>query len=424
MIFQSVLTTLDRLLKKRQISPQVINKISRLWGKTLLGALWKNSRAVGFIQSYGCKPPLFLVISPTSACNLHCQGCYADSGLEKSVLPWAVLDRLLDEAKRFWGVPLFVFSGGEPMLYRSEGKNLLDMVEKHSDCLFLMFTNGTLIDQETANRLSRLGNLTPAISVEGMQAETDQRRGKGIFSKVLSAMTNLRIAGVPFGISIMVTRQNIDSILKDEFLDFFFNEQGAFYGFIFQYMPIGRNPQVALIPRAEEVEKFWRRSWEVVEKKRYFLLDFWNHGPLVEGCIAAGRENGYFYINWDGKVMPCVFAPYTTMNLNDVYAHHGTINDIWSDPFFKRIRAWQREYGYGQNNPDQHGNWLHACPFRDHHATFMQLVRCSHAQPEQKGVDPVVSEQLLAQSLAAISQENLKIRTRIWEKEYLRIHQE
>jgi MoaA/NifB/PqqE/SkfB family radical SAM enzyme len=87
-----------------------------------------------------------------------------------------MLDRIMTEAKQQWGVSLFVFSGGEPLAYRSQGKDLLDIVEKHQDCLFLMFTNGTLITGETTQRLAKLGNLTPSLSVEGLSEVTDQRR--------------------------------------------------------------------------------------------------------------------------------------------------------------------------------------------------------------------------------------------------------
>jgi len=51
------------------------------------------------------------------------------------------------------GDPLLFFPG-VTLTYRSQGKDLLDMVEKHRDCLFLMFTNGTVINQETAHALA------------------------------------------------------------------------------------------------------------------------------------------------------------------------------------------------------------------------------------------------------------------------------
>ena len=116
------------------------------------------------------------------------------------------------------------------------------------------------------------------------------------------------------------------------------------------------------MPSPEQRAQYWRRSWEVVAEKRLFLLDFWNHGPQVEGCIAAGRERGYLYIDWNGKVMPCVFAPYSAANINQMYASGGTLNDVWEAPFFEAVRQWQRDYGYGHEALSPAGNWMHPSP--------------------------------------------------------------
>jgi hypothetical protein len=70
-----------------------------------------------------------------------------------------------------------------------------------------------------------MGNLTPGISVEGFEKETDQRRGKGVYKKILAAMENLRSEGVPFGVSITAMRHNWDLVSSDEFYDFWFNRQ-------------------------------------------------------------------------------------------------------------------------------------------------------------------------------------------------------
>jgi MoaA/NifB/PqqE/SkfB family radical SAM enzyme len=358
------------------------------------------------------------VISPGHACNLACPGCYASSGESAAKLPWPVLNRVMREAKELWGVPLFAFSGGEPLLYRSQGKDLLDCVEKHPDCLFLLFTNGTLIDGPLAARLAQLGNLTPALSVEGGRARTDARRGAGTFDRVLAAMAALREAGVPFGLSVTVTRDNCDEILADAFLDLCVDEWGAFYLFLFQYAPIGRNPDWSRVPSPEQRRAFWRRSWEVVERRRVFLLDFWNHGPLVEGCIAAGRERGYLYVDWHGQVMPCVFMPYSAANLHEIYAQGGNLNDVWRTPFFSAIRAWQRAYGYGQPERSAEANWMRPCPFRDHHRTFQNWVARYHPDPEDAAAAASLDEAFCGQMIAH-GEQHAPVSQEIWEQAYL-----
>jgi len=422
-IYLAVLQTLDRVVEQRVLAPHVARVILERWGHALCPSRARQAVVKRFRDAYGVAPPWFLVISPTRACNLACTGCYAAAGSEAAGsdaahLPWHVLDRAMTEAKELWGVPLFVLSGGEPLAYRSQGKDLLDAVEKHDDCLYLMFTNGTLITDETARRLAALGNLTPALSVEGLREPTDQRRGPGVYDRVLAAMARLRDAGVPFGISITATRSNAEHVLSDPLLDFFFCEQGAFYAFIFQYMPMGRAPDLDCMPSPEQRLAFWRRSWEVVRERHIFLLDFWNHGPLVEGCIAAGRERGYLHIDWNGKVMPCVFMPYAAADLHEVYAGGGTLNDVWTTPFLRAVRQWQRDYGYGRPKLSRKGNWMQPCPFRDHFHTFSTWINGFQPEPEPGVACAALLSDPLRARLLACGIEQARLTQPIWEEEY------
>ena len=125
----------------------------------------------------------------------------------------------------------------------------------------------------------------------------------------MKAMGRLRQVGVPFGFSVTVTSRNADEVLSDPFLDFFFDKHGAFYGFFFQYRPIGRTPDLNSMPTPEQRVAFWRRMWQVIEDRKLFVVDMWNHGPLAMGCMSAGREDGYIHVDWNGRVTPCVFIP-------------------------------------------------------------------------------------------------------------------
>lgn len=421
LVARAILATVDRLVGRRQISPGLMRVILELWGRTWCSSGKGSSKNRNFLKANGCEPPWFLVLSPGNECDLRCPGCYADSsGAAPVRLPWAILDRVMAEAKALWGTPLFVFSGGEPLLYQSEGCGVLDAVQNHLDCLFLMFTNGTRINESVARRLERLGNLTPAISVEGLEATTDERRGKGQFARTLDAMSLLRQAGVPFGISVTVTANNMEEVLSDRFLDFFFFEQGAFYGFLFQYMPIGRRARLDRMPSPAQRLEIWRRTWEAIETKRIFLFDFWNHGPMVGGCLSAGREGGYLYIDWNGRVMPCVFAPYAVDRLDKVYARGETLDDVWRSPFFQAIRDWQRQYGYRRDPvPTQEGNWLRPCPIRDHYPLFREWLDRYRPEPENEAAREAWASQTYLAVMSAYGRELKKIADEIWKEVYL-----
>jgi MoaA/NifB/PqqE/SkfB family radical SAM enzyme len=216
-------------------------------------------------------------------------------------------------------------------------KDLFDLLGENQDNYFMMYTNGTLITREVAERMADLGNISPAISVEGWERETDDRRGKGVFRRVQEAMQNLRAAGVPFGISVTATRENAEVILSESFLDFYFGHQGALYGWIFQYMPIGRGFTADWMVTPEQRRWMLEQELTLLRDKKRFLVDFWNGGPMTLGCIAAGRPGGYFYVDWNGNIAPCVFFPYYVDNLYGIYANNLSLTDVLESGFFQTI---------------------------------------------------------------------------------------
>ena len=327
------------------------------------------------------------MISPGKACNLRCVGCYANSGAHRERLDWATFERLVREAHDTWGTRVFVISGGEPLAWRDGGRSVLDLAERFPDCFFVMYTNGTLIDDAVAKRMGRLGNVSPALSVEGMQERTDARRGEGVFDKVLAAMERLRREGVIIGVSLTATRENADEILSDEVVETFFDGLGASYAFVFHYMPIGRSFTLDLMMTPEQRLRLFERVWWLVRKRHIFIADFWNSATATNGCLAAGRAGGYFHVNWNGDVSPCVFFPYSPVNVREVFARGGTLDEVWAHPFFAEIRGWQRDYGYREANeacPDC-GNWLAPCIIRDHHADLPGAAAQARADAHRRG---------------------------------------
>ena len=214
----NLLHAVDRALSEGRISAQVRRSIIKNFiGRGVMGM---SERMRPFREEHGYDPPFFLTISPTKKCNLKCKGCYAGSTSKNAeTLAYSVFQRVVREKTEQWGSHLTVISGGEPLLYRSEGRDIFDFLKDNEDNYFLMYTNGTLIDRETAAKLAELGNVSPAISVEGWEEQTDERRGKGVFRKVMQAMENLRNAGVPFGISVTATRQNAELLLSEPFIN-------------------------------------------------------------------------------------------------------------------------------------------------------------------------------------------------------------
>ncbi|MFN4180159.1 MAG: radical SAM/SPASM domain-containing protein [Armatimonadota bacterium] len=424
-IVKALVYSFHRALQRRQLSATALHKLFKNYFLACtLGLDKERIEAVeAFRERHGVHPPTSVVIAPTKFCNLQCTGCYANShAAARESLDWNILDRIVTEAKKLWGIRFFTITGGEPLLYRSQGNDILDLVAKHEECFFMMYTNGTMIDERMARRMSEAGNITPAISVEGLEERTDARRGKGVFKRILKAMANLREWGVPFGISVTATRENAEEIMSDEFIDFFFEEQRALYGWLFQYMPIGRGYTLKLLLTPEQRLRLWERTWQIVRERKILFIDFWNCGTLSDGCISAIRSGGYFYIDWSGKVMPCVFVPYSPVNIVEVYKRGGTLEDIYNVPYFQAIRQWQAEYGFAKERPEEHGNWLMPCPIRDHHKTMRELIDRFKPEPEDESAAAALQDEEYYRGMLAYNEAVKKVLDPVWEQEYLAPH--
>ena len=143
----------------------------------------------------GVDVPPFLICSISTACNLHCKGCYArangiatDSAAaqKKSLTPdqWKAI---FEEAASL-GINFALLAGGEPMMRR----DILERVAEVEDMIFPIFTNGTLIGPPYISFLKQHLKMIPVISIEGMEHSTDERRGKGMYKRAMLSVDMLQ----------------------------------------------------------------------------------------------------------------------------------------------------------------------------------------------------------------------------------------
>ena len=309
------------------------------------------------IKKYGCNIPWAVLMDPTAACNLHCTGCWAAEYGKNIFLTYETLDRIINEGTEL-GTYTYIFSGGEPTMRK---KDLIRLAETHPDCAFLAFTNGTLVDEEFAEELKRVGNFGLAFSIEGSEEDTDFRRGAGTYQAVIKAMDILRSKGVVFGFSACYTSKNIGTIGSDEFVDLMI-EKGAMFGWYFTYIPVGKDAVTELMADAEQRAYMYHKIREWRETKPCFLLDFWNDGEFVYGCIAGGRH--YLHINANGDVEPCAFIHYSNVNINNC-----SFLEALQSPLFME---------YHKNQPFNN-NMLRPCPMLDNPEKLREIVKNSGA---------------------------------------------
>ena len=160
-----------------------------------------------------CNIPWLILMDPTSACNLHCTGCWAAEYGHKLNLTFDELDNIVTQGKEL-GVYFYMMTGGEPLVRKAD---IIRLCEKHNDCAFHCYTNGTLVDEKLCEDMKRVGNLSLSISLEGFEDANDFRRGEGVYNKVLHAMDLLHENGLIFGNSVCYTRGAVTRVWKSFF---------------------------------------------------------------------------------------------------------------------------------------------------------------------------------------------------------------
>ena len=112
------------------------------------------------------------------------------------------------------GISFFVIAGDES-LTRLE---IVDIALDFPHVVFLLVTNGLQLGPDLIRDLATLRNVVPVLSIEGTQAQTDERRGKGVHERLQAKMEQLKRAGIFFSLSLTVTRTNYDTVTDPAFL--------------------------------------------------------------------------------------------------------------------------------------------------------------------------------------------------------------
>jgi MoaA/NifB/PqqE/SkfB family radical SAM enzyme len=336
----------------------------------LIKASWEGGKTrSSYLNNEDLKVPYALLISPTMRCNLRCSGCYAGKYSKNDDLTIQQVDNIITEAKAL-GTYFFVILGGEPFIY----DNMMEIYKLHSDCIFAVFTNGTLFDERMCDQVLELGNVVPMFSLEGFKQSTDERRGEGTFDKVMDAMDMLNERGVLFGVSTATTRYNKDEVVSDEFIDMLI-EKGSKISWYFSYMPVGKDPDVELMLTPKQRIDLGKDIIKIRNEKPYFAIDFFNDAPFVGGCIAAKY---YMHINSKGDVEPCIFSHFACDNI-----HEKTYVEVLKSPFFKSIRTRQ---------PYNH-NLLKPCMMIDNPHIIREIVTENKAYPTHDGADRMIVDE-------------------------------
>ena len=363
-------TTTHKLVER------IMTEIDVGFAETLLSNFFMNASLTGWKkgdeirQKYNCNVPWAILLDPTSACNLHCKGCWAAEYGNKLNLSYDEIDDIIRQGKEM-GTYFYIYTGGEPLVRK---KDIMKLCEKHNDAIFMCFTNSTLIDEEFAEFMLRAKNFVPVISVEGFEEATDSRRGNGTYKKVVKAMELLKAHHLPFGVSTCYTSGNVHDVSTDAYIDQLI-DYGALFIWYFHYMPIGKDAVPELLPTPEQRVHMYNRIREMRGQKAIFMMDFQNDGEFVGGCIAGGRR--YMHINAKGDCDPCVFIHYSDSNIREK-----TLLEALRSPLFQA-------YHDGQPFNENH---LRPCPMLENPDKLRGIIKETGARSSDVTAEESVDE--------------------------------
>ncbi|MFH0788318.1 MAG: radical SAM protein [Pseudomonadota bacterium] len=345
-------------------------------------------------QKLGFRPPCIMILSPTLHCNLRCKGCYTLGYGTKPELSFETAEKLLTECEEL-GIHFITILGGEPLVY----PYLFPLLERHPSLFFQVYTNGTLMTPETARRFADLCNVVVVVSIEGDEEETDAWRGSGTYKKIMKAFEYLNQARVVFGTSATVTRQNVEVVSSFDFIDRMI-ALGSMAQMYFLYIPVNGQADFSLMVTPEQRDLLRRQVMAVRDHRPIFVIDFWNDGPYVDGCIAGARR--YFHVNAQGDVEPCVYTHIALDNIKDK-----PLKEALNSPLFRHIRSCQ------PHNP----NHLRPCMIIDNPQVMREVIEKTGARFTHPGAEEIYM--VHQEKMDAYAARWGELADRLWQEEYV-----
>ena len=316
----------------------------------------------------------------TRKCNLKCVHCYAqakDRTFENE-LSTKEGKKLLDDLAQF-GVPVILFSGGEPTIRKDLPELAAYAVEKGMRAV--ISTNGTLISQKMAQTLKEIGLSYVGISLDGMEEINDRFRGvKGAYKSALDGIKNCKEAGIKVGLRFTINKFNAAEIPAIfELLEDMDIPRACFYHLVYA----GRGSKLVNDDLSHEETRYYvdmimdltKKLHDKGKPKEILTVDNHADGPYLylrllkedparaEKVLELLKMNegnssgrGIGCISWDGEVYADQF-----------WRHHsfGNIKDrpfseIWTDtsePLMKKLKD-RKKYVKGRCSKCR---WLDIC---------------------------------------------------------------
>jgi len=276
----------------------------------------------------GLDAPICLTWELTYACNLQCIHCLSSSGQrDERELSTAEAKKILDDLRDLQ-VFYINIGGGEPMVRRDFFELLEYSVANGIGVKFS--TNGAFIDEEKARRLAAMDYLDIQISLDGVDAATnDAVRGDGSYDMAIRAMENLKAANFgQFKISVVVTRHNVSQLDQFKALADHYGAQLR----ITRLRPAGRGADTwhELHPTNAQQREIY--NWLLKHGENVLTGDSFFHlnalGESLPGLNMCGAGRVVCLIDPIGDVYACPFVIHDEFKAGNV-RDEGGFSRVW-----------------------------------------------------------------------------------------------
>lgn len=338
-----------------EISPRLGVKAAYLWVFKGLLAVQAYKKRLKNKELY----PPFMFVALTNTCNLRCHGCWVEKEGEAFHLPVRELDAIVKNGKRNRAY-YYTLLGGEPYMY----KGIWDIFKRHRDCYFQTITNGMLFTEANVQRLVDAGNVTPLVSIDGLQFQNDLRRGDGVFDAAMTGMERMKKKGLIFGVACTITGKNMDEVLCDSFLQMMI-AKGAMYIWYYFYRPVGQEPHPEYCLSQEQLLEARRRMVALRHHHPIIIIDsYWT--ATGEAFCPAALGMG-FHIGPQGSIEICPPLSFATDKISD--NDYDVDKTIRESPFLKGFQSFVKERTKGcviLENPQELVEYIQGHGARDY----------------------------------------------------------
>jgi MoaA/NifB/PqqE/SkfB family radical SAM enzyme len=183
--------------------------------------------------------------------------------------------------------------------------------------------------------MARLGNITPLISLEGLEEVSDERRGGSkVYERSLAGLEHCRKAKLLTGVATSVCKSNFKDLVTDKFAQDL-SRLGAHYLWYYIYRPVGPDPSPALCLSAEEVLTLRQFLVDLRSRAPLIIVDaYWDHEGRALCPAATGISH---HIGPGGDIEPCPPVQFSRENVLD---HTELSKQIESSRFLESFRQF------------------------------------------------------------------------------------